>query len=47
MSQENLSYKIFENVAKKRNISVEEVKKEFEEKFIKFTMHQIKNRSLA
>ena len=27
MSQENLSYKIFENVAKKRNISVEEVKK--------------------
>ena len=26
---------------------VEEVKKEFEEKFIKFTMHQIKNRSLA
>ena len=43
MSQENLLYKIFENVAKKRNISVEEVKKEFEEKFIKFTMHQIKN----
>ena len=43
MSQENLLYKIFENVAKKRNISVEEAKKEFEEKFIKITIHQIKN----
>ena len=43
MSQENLSYKIFENLAKKRNISVEQAKKDFEEKFIKVVMYQIKN----
>lgn len=43
MSQENLSYKIFEDLAKKRNISVEQAKKDFEEKFIKVVMYQIKN----
>ncbi len=43
MSQENFSYKIFEDLAKKRNISVEQAKKDFEEKFIKVVMYQIKN----
>ncbi len=43
MSQEHLSCKIFEDLAKKNNISIEQAKKDFEEKFIKVAMYQIKN----
>ncbi len=43
MFQENSSYNLFEELAKKGNGSVEQAKKDFEEKFIKVVMYQIKN----